>query len=92
VTCKNFVSLLATAPRRRGVATALMYGLSLAIRFTSATGEEVEIPPQSMQRADPVISMMTKDGAHLPYAEWSPNTAQLIFLRHGWRLQSCPTP
>jgi len=91
VTCKNFISLLAIAPRRRGVATALMYGLSLAIRFTSATGEEVEIP-RFMQRADPVISIMTKDGAQLPHAEWSPNTAQPIFLRHGWRLQSCPAP
>jgi hypothetical protein len=92
VTCKNFVSLLAIAARRRGVATAFMYGLSLAIRFTSATGEEVEIPPQSMQRADPVISIMTKDGVQLAYAEWSPNTAQPIFLRHDWRLQSCPAP
>ena len=35
MTCKNYVGFLAIAPRRRGVATALMYGLSLAVRFTS---------------------------------------------------------
>ena len=49
MTWKNFVSRLAIAPRRRLVATAIVYGLSLAVRFTSATGEEVEIPAQSLQ-------------------------------------------
>jgi hypothetical protein len=92
VTRKNFVSLLAIEPRRRGITTTFMYGLSLAVRFTSATGEKVEIPPQFMQRANPIISMMTEDGAELPYAEWSPKTAQPIFLRRGWRPHSCPAP
>ena len=50
---KNFVSRLAIAPRRRVVATALMYGLSLTVRFTSATGEEVEVPAQAAQSANP---------------------------------------
>ena len=50
---KNFVSRLAITSRRRGLATAIVYGLSLAVRFTSATGEEVEIPPQSAQRRTP---------------------------------------
>ena len=40
---KNFVSPLAVTSRRRVVATAPVYGLSLAVRFTSAAGEEVEI-------------------------------------------------
>jgi hypothetical protein len=62
MTSKTFVSLLAIAPRRRLVTTAIVYGLSLAVRFTSATGEEVEIPAQSMQRTNPVTSIMTKDG------------------------------
>ena len=48
---KNFVSRLAITSRRRVLATAVVYGLSLAVRFTSATGEEMEIPPQSAQRA-----------------------------------------
>ena len=30
----------AIAPRRRLIATALMYGLTLTVRLTSATGEE----------------------------------------------------
>ena len=41
-------NLLAIAPRRRVVAAALMYGLSLSVRFTSAAGEEVEIPAHAV--------------------------------------------
>jgi hypothetical protein len=95
---KNFVSLVAIAPRRRVIATAIVYGLSLAIRFTSATGEEVEIPPQSLQRTNPAMSIMTNDGAPLPYAEWGgPNAAEPIFFRRRWPLRassipSCPAP
>ena len=95
MTWKHRVALLAIAPRRRVIATALVYGLSLAVRFTSATGEEVEIPPQSLQTTN--LAMSTKDGAQLPYADWSPNAAQPIFFRHGWPLQassmaSCSSP
>ena len=95
MTWKNFVSLLVIAPRRQVVATAIVYGLSLAVRFTSATGEEVEIPAQSVQRTNPVMSILTKDGAQLPYADWGPNAAQPIFFRHGSPLRvssmlSCP--
>jgi hypothetical protein len=97
MTSKTFVSLLAIAPRRRLVTTAIVYGLSLAVRFTSATGEEVEIPAQSMQRTNPVMFIMTKDGPQLPYADWGPNAAQPIFFRHGSPLRvslmaSCPSP
>ena len=49
----NFVSSLAIVPRRRVVATAIVYGLSLAVRFTSATGEEMEIPPQAVESINP---------------------------------------
>lgn len=73
----NFVSSLAIAPRRRFVAPAIVYGLSLAIRFTSATGEEVEIPAQSPQEINPVMSITTGDGAHLPHADRDPNYAQV---------------
>ncbi|MBR0709960.1 MULTISPECIES: hypothetical protein [Bradyrhizobium] len=31
---------LAIAPRRKAIATALLYGLSLTVRFTSPTAEE----------------------------------------------------
>ena len=94
---KNFVSLLAIVPRRRVVATTIVYGLSLAVRFTSATGEEVEIPAQSVQRTNPVMSIMIKDGAQLPYADWVPNAAQPIIFRHHGPLRvssmsSCRSP
>jgi hypothetical protein len=88
----NFVSSLAIAPRRRVVATAIFYGLSLAVRFTSATGEEVEIPPQSLQRSNPVMSIMTEEAAQLPYADWGPNAAQPIFFRHGGPLRVSSMP
>jgi hypothetical protein len=55
----------------------------LAVRFTSATGEEVEIPPQSLQRINPVVSIMTAEGTQLPYADWGPNATQPIVFRHG---------
>ena len=41
---KHCIALLDVVPRRRIIATALVYGLSLSVRVTSATGEEVEIP------------------------------------------------
>ena len=81
---KNFVTPLAITSRRRVVAPAVIYGLSLAVRFTSAAGEEVEIPAQSPQRAHPMISIMTANGAQLPYQDWGPKSAQPIVFRHGW--------
>ena len=68
---KNF-GPLAIAPRRRVVATALMYGLSLTVRFTSATGEEVEIPPQVAQSRNPMTSIMMDGGAQILQKDWPP--------------------
>ncbi|MCP3476816.1 hypothetical protein NLM33_42425 [Bradyrhizobium sp. CCGUVB1N3] len=93
MTPKTFVKLFAIPPQRRLVATTIVYGLSLAVRFTSATGEEVEIPPQSLQRTNPTMSIMTNDGARLPYADWgSPNAAEPVFFRRGWPLRAASTP
>lgn len=97
MTWKHPVALLAIAPRRRVIAAAIVYGLSLAVRFASATGEEVEIPPQYLQSTNLAMSTMTKDGAQLPYADWSPDATQPIFFRHGWPLRassiaSCSSP
>jgi hypothetical protein len=93
---KNFANPLAITPRRRVVTSAVIYGLSLAVRFTSATGEEVEIPAQSPQRPHPLISIMTRDDARLPYQDWGPKSAQPIVFRHGWSPGSatpgCPLP
>lgn len=55
MTRKSFVGLLAIAARRRAVAIALVYGLSLTFRFASAAGEKTETPAPAaiMTRADP---------------------------------------
>ena len=52
---------LAIAPRRRAVATALMYGLSLTVRFTSPTGEET--PAQANPGANPMASVMINNSS-----------------------------
>jgi hypothetical protein len=85
---KTFVNRLAITSRRRGLAAAVVYGLSLAVRFTSAAGEEVEIPAQSVQGTHPVISIMTRDRASLPYQDWGVGSAQPILLRQGWSSKS----
>jgi len=93
---KSIVSLQAIGPRRRFYATAFVYGLSLAVRFTSAAGEEVEIPPQPPQRAHLMISIMTRNDGRLPYQDLSRKSAQSIVFRHGWPSSSatagCPPP
>ncbi|MDA9499228.1 hypothetical protein XI05_17505 [Bradyrhizobium sp. CCBAU 11357] len=81
---KPLVNQLAITSRRRGLATAVVYGLSLAVRFTSATGEEVEIPVQSLQRTYPGISIMTTDRPPLTYQDWGLGSAQPVVLRQGW--------
>ena len=77
---KSFAKPLAITSRRRVVASAVLYGLSLSVRFTSAAGEEVQIPTQSPPRAHPMISIMTRNGAQ----DWGPRSAQPIVFRHGW--------
>jgi hypothetical protein len=81
---KSFVSRLAIMSRRKGLAAAIVYGLSLSVRFTSAAGEEVEIPPQSAQRAHPLISIIARDSSRLPYQDWGPKFARPIVFRQGW--------
>lgn len=67
---KNFVTPFAIRPRRKVVATALVYGLSLAVRFTSAAGEETEVPP-APRGAYPLTSIMINDGGRAFYKDWS---------------------
>lgn len=71
MTWKSFASPLAIRSRRRVVAPAVFYGLSLAVRFTSAAGEEVEVAPHFMQTPHPLVSMMTGAGSGFPYQDWS---------------------
>ena len=78
----SFVNSLAIASRRRLIATTLVYGLSLAVRFTSATGEETEIPPQALQRSNLMASIMMNDGGQLFHKDWP------IAFQRGWSLGS----
>ncbi|MBR0693964.1 hypothetical protein [Bradyrhizobium lablabi] len=63
-------SSLAIARRRRVVATALLYGLSLTVRFTSAAGEEIEAPAPAARGANPMMSIMINDGAQILHKDW----------------------
>ncbi|WP_146006602.1 hypothetical protein [Bradyrhizobium forestalis] len=81
---KDFVHRLATTSSRKGLATAVVYGLTLTVRFTSVAGEEVDIPPQFVQRAHPMISVVTGDSSRLPYQDWGRKPAPSIVFRQGW--------
>jgi hypothetical protein len=76
---KSIVRTRAIAPRRRMVATALVYGLSMAVRFTSAAGEETEVPPPAAQGTYPMTSITINDGGRTFYRDW-PRSAQPAFL------------
>jgi hypothetical protein len=75
MTWNKCVAFLAIATRRRVIATALVYGLSLSVRFTSATGEQVEIPAQAI---------MANDGAQVIHLALPSEPAQPIALYRGW--------
>lgn len=79
---KHYVALLAMVPPRRAIATGLVYGLSLSVRFTSATGEEVEIQPNA------AMSILARDGATTFRDGWSLHTSEPIALRLGWPMAS----
>lgn len=84
---KNFIGPLAITSRRRVVASALMYGLSLTVRFTSATGEEAENFAQSAQSISPMLSIMIKDGVPIS-GIWSSKAAHSIVFQRGRPLGS----
>lgn len=69
------------APRRRAVATALVYGLSLTVRFTSTMGEEA--PAQATQATNPLRSIMLNDRF---YNGSPPKPALPIGFQRGWPL------
>jgi len=84
---KNLIGPYAVTSRRRVVASALMYGLSLTVRFTSPTGEETENPAQAAQTASPMLSIMIKDGVPIP-GDWHPKPAHSIVFQRGLPLSS----
>ena len=67
---RYFLNGLAITSRRRCLASTVVCGFLLAVRFTSAAGKEVEIPAPSVQQAKPV---MTGAGPRLPYEDCAQN-------------------
>ena len=88
MTWKSFVGPLAITSRRKVLATAFMYGLSLTVRSTSETGNEAEISMQVVQRPNPMTSIMMKDGGQIFYKDFGPKSVQQIFFHRGWSLAS----
>lgn len=87
MTWRDLVSRLPIGSHRRGLATATLYGLSLAVRFTPAAGEDGEMATQSLQMIKPVTSVMIRTAPQLPF-EGLAKAAQPIVLRPGWPLGS----
>jgi hypothetical protein len=77
---KNFIGPYAITSRRRVIASALMYGLSLTVRFTSPAGEEAENPAQAAQAIGPMLSILMKDGVPIS-REWPLKPALAVFQR-----------
>jgi hypothetical protein len=90
MTWKIMISPLAITRRRRVIATALLYGLSLSVRFTSATGEEVQIPPATVREA--AATFGADDGTQTLYSAWSLKSARPIAFQHGWPISAPSAP
>jgi hypothetical protein len=84
---KNLVGPHAITSRRRVVASALMYGLTLTVRFTSPTGDETENPAQATQGINPMSSIMINDGGQL-FKNWPHKPALSIVFQRGQPLSS----
>jgi hypothetical protein len=71
MTWKNLVGPQAITSRRRVVASALMYGLSLTVRFTSPVSENAEVPaPAIMNDRVQIISMASPSRPAPAYLGW----------------------
>ena len=75
----------AITSRRRVVASAIIYGLSLTVRFTSPTGEDTENPAQAAQSSSPMLSV--KDGVPI-FRDWPPKLAHSIVFQRSQPLSS----
>ena len=80
---KNFGPIAITS-RRRVVTSAVVYGLSLAVRFTSAAGEEIEVPAQVAQSSHPMLSIMINDGGQIAHKSLFTRAAQPLAFHRGW--------
>lgn len=84
----NSIRLLVTRWQRTVITKALMYAISATLHFTSATGDEANIPTYSMQRINVMTSITTQDGVKIFYKDWGPKSGQPIVFHHGWPLSS----
>jgi non-heme chloroperoxidase len=84
----NSVNRLANTSRRKVLATALMYAVSMTVRSSSAAGEEAKPSKYFPERNAPMTTVTTKDGVQIFYKDWGPKTAQPIVFHHGWPLSS----
>jgi len=57
-----FKGPFAITTKRRIVASALIYGLTLTIRLTSSAGEETKHPPSAAEGTRPPRAIMNHDG------------------------------
>lgn len=80
MTWMNHIPLLKIVPRRRVIVSALVYGLSLSVRFTSATGEQVEVSSLATG------SIMARDETQTSHAAWPLIPTEPIALRLSWPL------
>ncbi|PAY07125.1 hypothetical protein CK489_15060 [Bradyrhizobium sp. UFLA03-84] len=85
---KDFGSSLAITRRRRIVATALMYGLTLTVRLTSTTSADTDASAQAFQGANPITSVMINDNAPIVDGDWLAAAVQPIAFRRGGSLTS----
>ena len=88
MTWNNSVSRRVNTSRRKVLATALMYAISVSLRSTSVAGKETKVSTLGAQRTDPMTYVTTKDAAQIFYKDWGPKTAQPIVFHHGWPLSS----
>jgi hypothetical protein len=51
---KNLVSQLAITSKRKVLAAAIVYAISVIVHFTSPVGDGTRIPKHSAQRTDPI--------------------------------------
>jgi hypothetical protein len=82
---RNFGRILSITRRRRIVASAVIYGLSLTVRFTSAA----EAPASPGLGANPMTSVMINDSAHVFTRNWPARFAQPAVFRHGSSQRGC---
>lgn len=89
MTWSKIVGPIAITSSQRNVASAVIYGLSLTVRFTSATGEEADSRLMLAQSNDAGLSTMQKDGAPIP--SWPAIPSRSIVCQRGQtcNLKSC---